>query len=305
MLVRFAREYGWRAYAIPVLIVITVWVLVSIFTTDAHEPAPTGVAPESVTRGTAEEKSGDRPGKVSSEAATSGPGHGLGDSPNPAYATRPNLPNGELPPGAPYSEKGTGEFRTVGFAGPPVGRGEKTFTYVVEVEEGLDPAVYGGDDAVSAMVDATLSDPRGWIADTRFAFQHIDGNDPRIPDLRIQLTSVGTTHEVCGHSLEMETSCFYSDGNRVLLNESRWIRGALPFDGDIGSYRQYLVNHEVGHGIGFTAHEPCGGAGELAPVMMQQTLSLSNSVLAGISPTEVYPDDGAVCRYNPWPYPYA
>ncbi|MBI9001633.1 DUF3152 domain-containing protein [Corynebacterium sp. CCM 9185] len=298
MLVRFAREYGWRAYAIPVLIVITVWVLVSIFTTDAQEPGTlrTGSA-------TSESSAPVTPTTPGGAALPADPG--LGGGPNPANAQRPVLPNGELPPGAPYTEKGTGEFRAVGYSGPPVGRGEKTFTYVVEIENGVDAAVYGGDDAVAAMVDATLFDPRGWSTDPRFAFQHIDANDPRTPDLRIQLTSVGTTHELCGHSLEMETSCFYSDGNRVLLNESRWIRGALPFDGDLGSYRQYLINHEVGHGIGFAAHEPCGGDGELAPVMMQQTLSLANSVLAGISPTEVYPDDGAVCRYNPWPYPYA
>ncbi|MCK7642148.1 DUF3152 domain-containing protein [Corynebacterium antarcticum] len=302
MLVRFAREYGWRAYAIPVLIVITVWVLVSIFTTDAREAA----APQADPR--AGSTTGDARVRMTSAAPTDDSGvvdTGLGGGPNPADARRPELPNGELPPGAPYTEKGTGEFRTVGYAGPPLGRGEKTFTYVVEIEEGVDGSVYGGDDAVAAMVDATLADPRGWSADPRFAFQHIDGSDPRTPDLRIQLTSVGTTHELCGQSLEMETSCFYSDGNRVLLNESRWIRGALPFGGDLGSYRQYLINHEVGHGIGFAAHEPCGGDGELAPVMMQQTLSLSNSVLTGISPTEVYPDDGAVCRYNPWPYPHA
>ncbi|MCK7637731.1 DUF3152 domain-containing protein [Corynebacterium pygosceleis] len=301
MLVRFAREYGWRAYAIPVLIVITVWVLVSIFTTDGPEV----VAPQATSRSGPASGAGTSPAVPVAPDTADPRDPGLGSGPNPADAPPPVLPNGELPPGSPYTEKGTGEFRAVGHAGPPLGRGERTFTYVVEIENGVDAAVYGGDDAVAAMVDATLSDPRGWTADPRFAFQHIDANDPRTPDLRIQLTSVGTTHELCGHSLEMETSCFYSDGNRVLLNESRWIRGALPFDGDLGSYRQYLINHEVGHGIGFASHEPCGGDGALAPVMMQQTLSLSNSVLTGISPNEIYPDDGAVCRYNPWPYPHA
>jgi len=31
LLVRFARDYGWRAYAIPALVVITLWVLVDVF----------------------------------------------------------------------------------------------------------------------------------------------------------------------------------------------------------------------------------------------------------------------------------
>ena len=60
----------------------------------------------------------------------------------------------------------------------------------------------------------------------------------------------------------------------------------MPFQGDVGSYRQYLVNHEVGHAIGYPRHEPCGDNGALAPVMMQQTKSLYG------------------CRRNPWPFPH-
>ncbi|MEP7333809.1 MAG: DUF3152 domain-containing protein, partial [Terracoccus sp.] len=42
---------------------------------------------------------------------------------------------------------------------------------------------------------------------------------------------------------------------------------------DVASYRIYLVNHEVGHGIGH-GHLQCAGKGTPAPVMMQQTYGL-------------------------------
>ncbi|WP_314029099.1 DUF3152 domain-containing protein [Corynebacterium argentoratense] len=292
--VRFAREFGWRAYAIPVLIVLTVWVVVDVVSGD--DAASDSVA---------------QPGAVS------GSGRGWGQSPDPSRGGARDVvfPAGELPAGAPYTQQGEGSFHVVGAPGDVVGQGqEQTFRYVIEVEDGLDASSYGGEDALAAMIDATLSNPKGWTADKRFAFQHVsgDGLDPNganfngqgeQPDLRIQLASTETTHEHCGNDLEMETSCFTPIGNRVIINEARWIRGATTFQGDLGAYRQYLINHEVGHGIGYANHEPCGAQGALAPIMMQQTLSLNNAELRKISPSESYPDNDFVCRPNAWPFP--
>lgn len=273
--VRFARDYGWRAYAIPVLAVITVWVLIDVFSP-------------------AEDKVTEEPTVVASSTSAR-PG------PDPAKQQELKLALTQLPAGGPYTEKGEGTYRLIGVPGAAAGTGGKEFTYVVEVENGLDTAASGGDDAFATMVDATLTNPKGWTAEGQFSFRHVAPEET--PDLRIQLTSVGTTHELCGHDLEMETSCYYPIDGRVVINEARWVRGATPFQGDIGSYRQYLINHEVGHGLGYAQHVPCGKNGELAPIMMQQTLSLSNSELFTIDPNEVYEDDGAVCRANPWPFP--
>ena len=91
---------------------------------------------------------------------------------------------------------------------------------------------------------------------------------------------------------------------RVFINEARWVRGAVPFQGDIGSYRQYLINHEVGHAIGYQRHAPCDEPGGLAPVMMQQTFSTSDNDAAKFDP-EWVKADGKTCRFNPWPYPIA
>ena len=70
----------------------------------------------------------------------------------------------------------------------------------------------------------------------------------------------------------------------MFINEARWVRGAVPFQGDVGSYRQYLINHEVGHAIGYQRHEACAANGELAPVMMQQTFSTNNNDAARFDP---------------------
>lgn len=288
MLVRFARDYGWRAYAIPALVVITLWVLVDVIIAPSDNPDPSPAA--------------------SATSADAQPSSTTRDSPNPASESNPGaaLQVGELPPGGAFTEAGAGTFHLVSGTAPRVGKGEeRTFTYVIEVEDGVDTSAYGGDDAFAKMVDATLSHPKGWTHDAKFAFERVDPAAVQAPDLRIQLASPAATHEACGIDIAMETSCFTGDGNRVLINESRWVRGASTFQGDLGLYRQYLINHEVGHGIGFSKHEPCGGQGQLAPVMMQQTLSLSNSELFSIDSSEVYPDDQATCSLNPWPYPFA
>ena len=289
VLTRYARELGWRAYAIPVLVVITVWVLFDVFTSPAETDTMDGAVSAT--------------SRTENRDATEGDGTRHG--PNPADDPDQALPINQLPPGGPFTEQGEGTFRTVGTPGMTAGEGlETVIRYVVEVEDGVDTAGSGGDDALAAMIDATLSNPKGWTNDTAFRFEHVAPDQE--PTMRIQLTSVGTTRELCGGlDLEMETSCHIRiDGvSRVLINESRWVRGAAPFNGDLGSYRQYLVNHEVGHGLGYAAHEPCGADGELAPIMMQQTLSLNNAELHAINPDEVYPDENVTCRYNPWPYP--
>lgn len=286
-LVRFAREFGWRAYAIPVLAVITAFVLFDIFASGAEDAAPGTPGSTTASSGTAGDDTSDR-----------GPG------PDPADGSV-QLPPTQLPPGGEFAQAGGGTYRVIGAPGTAAGEGaEETFRYVIEVEEGVDTAEYGGDDAVARFVDATLSDPRSWTNDPRFRFEHV-GPDQQ-PNLRIQLSSVETTRDKCGGvDMEMETSCRTTiDGNNaVVLNDARWSRGAGPFQGDIGSYRQYLVNHEVGHAIGYAEHVACGENGALAPIMMQQTLSLNNSELNSFSPDSDYPDDNATCHYNAWPYP--
>lgn len=289
-LVELAREYGWRAYAIPVLAVITVFVVINM----VQNPGDQVVAAEQTTH----QEILDNPDAGAGEGEHAAPSREMAELPEAV------LDINDLPPGGPFTERGEGAFYEVGAPGAAGGAGEElTVRYTVEVEHGLDPAHYGGDDAFAAMVDATLLDPRSWTNDPRFRLEHVSAADG--PTLFIRLASVDTTREMCGGELGLETSCRtrITGEDTVFINESRWVRGAAPFQGDLGSYRQYVINHEVGHALGFAEHVPCPAGGALAPVMMQQTLSLNNAELRSFDPTEVYPDNQDTCRYNPWPYP--
>ena len=220
-----------------------------------------------------------------------------------------SLPAGQLPAGGAFAEAGAKTWRIIPGTSPKVGEGTaKTFTYTVEIEDGIDTSAFGGDEGFARMVTETLSNPKSWTHNPQFAFERVDAADAK-PDFRISLTTPATVREGCGYEIQLETSCYNPiygpDAEpRVFINLARWVRGAMPFQGDIGSYRQYLINHEVGHAIGYTNHEPCERNGALAPIMMQQTFSTSDNDASRFDPGSVQPDN-KTCRFNPWPYPIA
>jgi Protein of unknown function (DUF3152) len=289
---RFISTYGWRAYTLPVLVALTAVVLYQTMTGTSARLPVSG-------------EPGQGPPKIGAV------GTAIIDAP-PRGLTQfdANLPTGMLPNGGPFTEAGEKTWRIIPGSTRTVGQGTaKVFKYTVEIENGIDPAMHGGDDAFAAMVDQTLANPKSWMHNPQFAFVRIDKADTGKPDFRISLSSPMTVREGCGYEFPLETSCYnpsYGDDSqpRVFINEARWVRGAVPFQGDVGSYRQYVINHEVGHAIGYLRHEPCDKQGGLAPVMMQQTFSTSNDGAAKFDPEWVKPD-GKTCQFNPWPYPIA
>ncbi|GHC48037.1 DUF3152 domain-containing protein [Streptomyces flavofungini] len=178
----------------------------------------------------------------------------------------------------------SGDFDAVrGFDKAP-GKGRK-FRYRVDIEKGM--GLDGG--LFAQAVQKTLNDKRSWAHGGGRTFERISSGQP---DFVITLASPVTTAKWCAKSgldtLQQNVSCDSASTERVMINAYRWAQGAKTYGDRIHPYRQMLINHEVGHRLGY-GHVDCRRDGELAPVMQQQTKFLDH--------------DGIRCKANPWVYP--
>ncbi|RBY91899.1 hypothetical protein DQ244_11080 [Blastococcus sp. TBT05-19] len=259
---RFVRRHGWRAYAIPFLVVATVAVLVDLA---FHPPG-----------------SGSSAVAVSQPSATTAPTTTVAPPSPTAPAEGDAGPTETVPPAVAdsYVERGAGTLSIVDGASQVYGTGPLK-RFVVEVEDGI-----GVDGASFAdAVAQTLGDPRSWGSGGRMSFQRVGAAEAaaRQYDFRVSLVSPGSMETYCpGVGTGGYTSCRY--GERAVINLARWATAVPDYQGDVATYRLYVVNHEVGHALG-NGHEDCPGAGQLAPVMQQQTLGLEG------------------CAKNAWPFP--
>lgn len=155
--------------------------------------------------------------------------------------------------------------------------GTNPLEFNVVVEDGLEV----GRAEVVAEVDRILADDRSWIADGITGFRRV-GHEG---DFTVTVASPSTVDRMCA---PLGTGGYLSCRNRsnVILNADRWTGATEWWPAGIGTYREYLVNHEVGHLLGH-GHVACPGSGETAPVMMQQTKGLDDCVANGWPYAEV------------------
>lgn len=143
--------------------------------------------------------------------------------------------------------------------------------------KGVDAAHLEGFNSKLASVYADLS---GWSLDGQVTFSRVTSGCNFTAWLAAadQMTSFGG---VC----DSTWSCRI--GNNVVINFDRWQNASSAWSnagGSLEDYRVMVVNHETGHWLGF-GHLHCSGAGQLAPVMQQQSINLEG------------------CKFNPRPLP--
>jgi Protein of unknown function (DUF3152) len=278
---QFVRRHGWRAYALPILVVVTVVALMTAGGHGGHTDATGGGAanPSRSQSSTAKAP----PTATGNEALkTDDPGAGSLNS---------VLDSDALPAGGAYTLQGTKTYTVLPGTGPVVGTGPLK-RYSIEVENGIT-----GIDLTqfAATVQSVLSDPKSWTAGTGKGAVSLERVDSGPIDFHVTLVSSITVRSLCGYSIPIETSCYAPKGqfssttNRVVLNDSRWVRGDAAYIADLTSYREYMINHETGHALGHLHAHNCLADG-LAPTMMQQTIGLKTA-------------SGQLCQANPWPYP--
>jgi Protein of unknown function (DUF3152) len=260
---RFVRRHGWRAYALPLLTVATLLTLVDLVLPGTLPGRSSAAAPAPSAAPIAAERTSS-PTHVSASPA---------GEPDPSEAPRATT-------GTTFVQQGAGTVGVVDGTSPVHGTGPLQ-RFVVEVEDGI--GVDGT--AFARAVEATLGDPRSWGRGGRMSFQRVGAAEAEAGqyEFRVSLVSPGSMEIYCpGAGTGGYTSCRYRE--RAVINLARWETAVPDYQGDVATYRQYVVNHEVGHALG-QGHQECPGPGRTAPVMQQQTLGL----------------DG--CTKNAWPYP--
>ncbi|HEX5596761.1 MAG TPA: DUF3152 domain-containing protein [Micromonosporaceae bacterium] len=204
-------------------------------------------------------------------------------SPPETASSSPPPPVLRLAGPVPFAGRGT--FGYAAGKGKVLGEAGTLRRYRVAVEDGADEDV----EEFAEAVDLVLADERSWIGSGRLRLQRVPNGGGH--DFTIYLATPKTAQKMCAAGWvdiringKPYTSC--RTQGKVIINLDRWRRSVDDYvaaEVPLATYREYVINHEVGHELGH-GHERCPGRGRPAPTMQTQTLGLKG------------------CLANPWPY---
>ncbi|WFE30343.1 DUF3152 domain-containing protein [Solwaraspora sp. WMMD791] len=226
------------------------------------------------------------PGAAGGQAV---PGDGTPSTAPPSTAPPSPTPSPTptTPPDSAIPRSGAGSFDAAAGSPGRIGIGTRIVTYRVEVERDVDwgdlePWTVG---RFADRVDGILAASQGWtesafhpvtdrsvgLNQASWSFRRVGGDSY---DVRIRLATPQTVDRLCGQA-GLDTAGVFScrAGTTIMINLRRWLQGADGYPVTIDEYQTSVINHEVGHYLGFD-HMGCAGAGQLAPVMGLQTTDL-------------------------------
>ena len=131
-------------------------------------------------------------------------------------------------------------------------------------------------------IDNILNDERGW-ASLGYNFVYVKSTEsPYIIFEKRSNTYINTkfSHrpELAGLSVTVRTpQC-----STIYINARNWVAPPKSFDGTRTTYRQYVIQHELGHALGYI-HTTPSTKDTKCPVMYQQTRGTRG-----------------ICKSNPW-----
>jgi hypothetical protein len=150
----------------------------------------------------------------------------------------------------------------------------KHFTYNVQSKG----AIVSDLSEFERQISETLADARGWVR-AGVSFSQVAGGG----NFTLVLSEASQVLSFAPGACSTEYSCRV--GSNVIINQDRWSGATSSWNsagGTLRDYRHMVINHEVGHWLGHD-HLTCGGAGQPAPLMQQQSIDLQG------------------CTFNAWP----
>ena len=155
-----------------------------------------------------------------------------------------------------------GTYTVAPGSSPIVGKAGRLYHYEVQVQNGIGvtPAAF------AAAVDATLGNALGWTDSGTRRFARVSGGTC---DFVVELATASTSEQECAvYGLQTGGHVSCRGGKEVIINLDRWNTGDPDpaWDGHLDVYRDLVVDHEVGHFLGYH-HMACNAPGDPLPVM--------------------------------------